>query len=127
MTKIKEKLNVMRLKTFEEIKKHKERARIIKEFKEFLKEYKIVGLTIGFIMGIVSTALVKSLVDNIIMPLTSPIVPTGSWQNATINIWKFSIKLGAFVGELINFLIIAFVIFLIVKFIIRTDKKEEKK
>ena len=46
---------------------------LISEFKEFLYEYKVIGLAIAFIMGVAATSLIKSLVDNIICLLyTSP-------------------------------------------------------
>jgi large-conductance mechanosensitive channel len=44
-------------------------SKLIAEFKEFLEVYKVTGLAVAFIMGVAATALVKSLVDNIIMPL----------------------------------------------------------
>lgn len=46
-----------------------------KEFMDFLNEYKIAGLAIAFIMGVAATSLVKSLVDNIIMPTVTPFIP----------------------------------------------------
>jgi large conductance mechanosensitive channel len=111
---------------FQEVKNKTPHVKIMREFFEFLKEYKVVALAVGFVMGIASTALVKSLVDNIIMPLVNPLVPAGGWQDAILHIWKFEIKWGAFVGELINFMIIAFVIFLIAKFIMREEKVTKK-
>lgn len=88
---------------------------IMREFLEFLKEYKVVALAIAFIMGVASTALVKSLVDNIIMPLITPFIPGGAWKTATLSIGPIVIGWGAFLGECINFIIIAFVIFIIAK------------
>jgi len=126
MEKIKEKLKNVKSKTLERVEQHKQKAKLLKEFKEFLKEYKVVGLAIGFVMGIASTALVKSLVDNVIMPLISPLVPAGKWEEAVLTIWKFNMKWGAFVSELINFLIIAFVVFLIAKFIMKEEKVGKK-
>lgn len=126
MDNIKERLNEAKLKTLEKINKHRHRVKIFKEFVDFLKEYKVIGLAIAFVMGIASTALIKSLVDNIIMPLINPLIPGGGWETAILTIWKFKIGWGAFVGELINFIIIAFVIFLIVKVIIREEKEEKK-
>ena len=99
---------------------------MMKEFLDFLKEYKVVALAIGFVMGLASTTLVKSLVNNIIMPLISPLIPGGTWQTAILTIWKFEIGWGAFIGEVINFITLALVIFLIVKFFIKEAKVAEK-
>ena len=99
---------------------------MIKEFLEFLKEYKVVGLAVAFIMGVASTALIKSLVDNIIMPVITRFIPGGAWKTATFALGKIVIGWGAFVGELINFVIIAFVVFMIAKIVLKEQKVEKK-
>jgi len=95
---------------------------LIKEFMDFLKEYKIVGLAIAFIMGVASTALIKSLVSNIIMPIITPFIPGGAWSTATFAIGPIVIGWGSFLGELINFVIIALVVFLIAKKVMKPKK-----
>ena len=100
--------------------------KIMKEFMDFLKEYKIVGLAIAFVMGAAATALVKSLVDNIIMPMVTPFIPGGAWKTATLSLGPFVIGWGPFLGELINFTIIAFVVFFIAKAIMREEKVSKK-
>ena len=100
--------------------------KIYSEFMEFLKEYKIIGLAIALVIGLASTALIKSLVDNIIMPIITPFIPGGAWQAATFSIWHIVISWGAFLGELINFIIIALVVFLIAKKIIKEEKVTKK-
>jgi len=94
---------------------------IITEFKEFLKEYKIVGLAVAFIMGFASTALIKSLVDNVVMPLVTPFIPGGAWKTAVLTLGPFVFGWGPFLAELINFIIIAFVVFLVVKLLKREN------
>jgi large conductance mechanosensitive channel len=99
---------------------------VVREFKDFLKEYKIVGLAIAFIMGAAATDLVKSLVNNVIMPLITPFIPGGGWQTATFKMGPIVISWGAFLSALINFLILAFVIFLVAKFIFKEEKVTKK-
>ena len=99
---------------------------IIKEFKEFLKEYKVTGLAIAFIMGAAATALVTSLVNNIIMPVITPFVPAGAWQKATFNLGSVVIGWGAFLAALINFIILAFVVFIIAKMVLKEEKVTKK-
>ncbi|MGV8086637.1 MAG: large conductance mechanosensitive channel protein MscL [Candidatus Woesearchaeota archaeon] len=101
-------------------------GRLIREFKEFLHEYKVVGLAVAFIMGVAITALVKSLVDNIIMPIITPFIPGGAWKEATVTLGPVVMKLGAFLGELLNFVIIAFVIFMIAKMVLKEEKVSKK-
>ena len=99
----------------------------IREFKEFLKEYKVIGLAIAVIMALAANTLVKSLVDNIVMPLITPFIPGGAWQTAVWNFWVWSgIGWGAFLSALIQFIILAWVIFLIAKFMLKEDKVSKK-
>ncbi|MEM4239773.1 MAG: MscL family protein [Candidatus Woesearchaeota archaeon] len=100
--------------------------RVVHEFKDFLKEYKIVGLAIAFIMGAAATELVKSLVNNVIMPIITPFIPGGGWQTATFKMGPIVISWGAFLSSLIYFIILAFVIFLIAKFVFREEKVTKK-
>jgi large conductance mechanosensitive channel len=100
--------------------------KIFKEFKEFLQEYKVIPLSIAFIMGVAATALIKSLVDNIIMPLITPFIPGGAWQTATLDLGPIVLSWGAFLGALINFIIIAFVVFLMAKLILKEEKVSKK-
>ena len=99
---------------------------MIKEFMEFLKEYKVIGLAIAFVIGIASKDFIKSLVDNIIMPIITPFIPKGAWETATFSLGPIVIKWGAFLGWLINFAIIALVVFIVAKKILK-EKKVIKK
>jgi large conductance mechanosensitive channel len=99
---------------------------LIGEFKEFLYEYKVIPLAIALIMGIASTAFIKSFVDNIIMPIITPFIPGGAWRTATIDIGPIVLGWGAFLGELINFIIIAFVVFIIAKKVLNEEKVEKR-
>ncbi|HIG97188.1 MAG TPA: MscL family protein [Candidatus Aenigmarchaeota archaeon] len=93
------------------------------EFKEFLQEYKIMALAIAFVMGVAITAVVQSLVNDIIMPIISPLLPGGGWQIATFTIGPIVLKWGSFLGALINFVIIALVIFMMAKMMFKKEKK----
>ena len=100
---------------------------LVKEFKDFLKEYKVIGLAIAVIMAFAANTLVKSLVDNIVMPFITPFIPGGAWQTAVFNIWVWKgIGWGPFLAALIYFIIIAWVIFLIAKFMLREEKVTKK-
>ena len=99
---------------------------MMKEFMEFLREYKVVALASAFIIGVAATALVKSLVDNIIMPVITPFIPGGAWKTATFALGPVVIGWGAFLGEVINFVVIAFVVFMIAKKVMKEDKVAKK-
>jgi large conductance mechanosensitive channel len=99
---------------------------MVQEFKDFLQEYKVMGLAIAFVMGVAITALVNSLVANIVMPIVSVILPKGDWQTLTAAVGPISFGVGAFLAALINFVIIALVVFFMAKFIMG-EKKVAKK
>jgi len=98
----------------------------LSEFMEFLREYNVIALAIAFIMGVAATSLIKSLVDNIIMPAITPFIPGGAWKTATAAIGPIVIGWGAFLGELINFVIIALVVFFVAKKMLKESKVTKK-
>ena len=101
--------------------------RIVQEIKAFLSNYKVHGLEVAFILGLYLGQLVQGLVNDLIMPViglatgstgatiqcgspaAGPFVP--AWQCLTAG----PFMVGAFLGSLITFLIVALVIFIIVK------------
>ncbi len=101
-------------------------AGLIAEFLEFLKEYKVVALAVAFIMGVAATSLVKSLVDNIIMPFVGVLVPSGDWKAATLDLGPVHLGIGPFSAECINFIVVAIVIFMIAKMVMGEEKVEKK-
>jgi len=100
--------------------------KLVSEFREFLQEYKVVGVAVAFIMATATTALVKSLVDNIIMPLLSPLLPGGDWQTAILVAGPFKIGSGPFLSALVNFVILALVVFIIAKAVLKEEKVTKK-
>jgi len=88
---------------------------IFQEFKHFLKEYKVMGLAVAFIMGIYLGGLVQALVGDLVMPIVSIFTPGIQWNQIVFFVGTSEFAIGHFVGTLITFLIIAFVIFLLVK------------
>jgi large conductance mechanosensitive channel len=85
---------------------------ISQEFIAFLKDYKVLGLAVAFIIGVYLGALVKALVTDLILPIVQFALPPGQLIN-TFTVGPFG--LGDFANALLTFIIIAFVIFLIVK------------
>lgn len=82
------------------------------EFKSFLSQYKVLGLAVAFILGVYLGALVKALVTDLILPILQFAMP----PSQSINTYTFyGFGIGDFANALLTFLIVAFVIFLIVK------------
>ena len=99
---------------------------LMQEFKDFLIEYKVIGLAVAFIIGAAATTLVQSLVNDVIMPLIGPLIPGGEWKDAVLNLGPIAIKWGNFLSAVINFIIIAFVVFLIAKIVMKEEKVGKK-
>jgi large conductance mechanosensitive channel len=93
---------------------------------EFLREYKVIGLAIAFIMGLAANQLIMSLVNNIVMPVITFFIPGGEWQTAKLVIGSVVIGWGQFLADVIYFIIVAFVVFLIAKKILREEKVTKK-
>ncbi|MCL5016205.1 MAG: MscL family protein [Patescibacteria group bacterium] len=94
---------------------------MLKEFAKFLKEFNVVSLAIGFVMGTASTSLVGSLVKDVLMPIAAPLMGTESWKDAVWNIGSVHIAIGSFAAEFFNFLILALIIFIIAKKLLRME------
>ena len=68
------------------------------------------------------TKLVTALVADLIMPIIGALIPGGDWREATLNVGSIKFMVGDFAGALIDFIIIAIVIFMIVKNIVKEKK-----
>lgn len=85
-----------------------------KEFKEFAMRGNILDMAVGIIVGAAFTAIVTALVDNIISPLIGLIVRV-NFSDLSANILGVDLKYGAFIMAVLNFVIVAFVLFCIIK------------
>jgi large conductance mechanosensitive channel len=81
------------------------------EFIDFISKYKVMGMAVAFILGLYLGTLVQALVNDLIMPIIELALPGVAWETITIG----PFRIGHFIGSLITFLIVAFVIFLLVK------------
>jgi len=93
------------------------------EFIEFLNKYGIIGLAIGFIIGGAAGNLVSALVADILMPMITFFIPGGGWREAVLNLGPIQLGLGHFVGVLLDFLMIAVVVFILMKQLAKTRLK----
>jgi large conductance mechanosensitive channel len=96
-----------------------------REFKDFAMKGNVMDLAVGVIIGGAFGKIVTSLVDNVIMPVVGLMIGGLNFAALQLQIGKTVIMYGAFLQNVVDFLIIAFVIFLMVKAINRLHKKEE--
>jgi len=86
------------------------------EFMDFLSKYRVMGLAVAFIMGVYLGGLVQALVKDLILPIIGLIIPgLGDLATYEITFAQQIFRVGDFLVALITFIIVAFVIFLIVK------------
>jgi large conductance mechanosensitive channel len=97
----------------------KKAVSLLEEFKNFAFKGNVIDLAVGVIIGGAFGLIVKSLVDNIIMPLVSVVIPVEhGYQDWAIVVNNKTIPYGKFLGDVVNFLILALALyFFIVKFL----------
>ena len=87
----------------------------MKEFKEFISRGNVMDMAVGIIIGGAFTAIVTALVDSILMPIIGAISGGLSVEQMSWKVGEASIGYGAFIQAVINFLLVAWVLFLIIK------------
>ena len=89
------------------------------EFMDFIGKTGVLGLAIGFIMGTYIGKVVSALVSDIIMPIPGALIGGGDWRKAIVTLPAgngINFAVGDFVGVIIDFLIVALIIFFIAKY-----------
>lgn len=98
---------------------------VIQEFKEFAMKGSLVDMAVGIIIGAAVGKMVSTLVDNILMPLIGVFMGGVDFSSLSIQVGEAAIGYGAFIQSLIDFLIVAFVIFMILKAINKMKANQE--
>ena len=81
------------------------------EFKAFLKEYGVIGLALGVIIGGKAGELVTSIVDGLLMPVVGMMLPGGDWEKMAVG----PFKIGIVIAALIKFIVVAYFVFFVSK------------
>ncbi len=97
---------------------------IVGEFKEFISQGSVLDMAVGIIIGAAFTAIVTSLVENIVMPIIGIIIGGLDFSALAVTVGSAEIQYGLFIQAVINFLLIALVIFLLVRSINKLRKQE---
>ena len=93
----------------------KRRKKMIKEFKEFISKGNIMDMAVGIIIGGAFTKIVTALVEAILMPVIGIICGGKSVEDMSVMVGNASIGYGAFLQAIIDFLLVALVLFMILK------------
>ena len=97
---------------------------ILKDFKEFAFQGNLIDLAIAVIFGTAFSAIVTSLVDDIIMPLIGVLMGGTDFSRLSIEVGSATVMYGAFIQTIVDFIIIAVSIFIALRFILRRKKEE---
>ena len=110
------------------VKDRVKKVKIVDEFKTFIARGNVLDLAVGVIIGASFQNLVNSLTDNIISPILGCLSEV-DFNAYSLKIGTLDLKYGAFLTDVINFIIMAFIVFLLVKImnkVLLKPKKEEK-
>ena len=103
-------------------KKKNQKSNMLKEFKEFALKGNIIDMAIGVVIGGAFQKIVNSLVNDIIMPLISILIGKVDFSDMVLTVGNASIKYGSFITTIVDFLIIAFSIFIAIKYFNKLNK-----
>lgn len=99
----------------------------IGEFKEFISKGNVIDMAVGVIIGSAFGKIVTSIVNDILMPLLGIVIGGLDFTNLTLEVKDATINYGIFIQNVVDFLIVAFCIFVFIKLISSFTKKEEAK
>lgn len=101
--------------------------KFFEEFKAFISKGDVVSMAVGLMVGSAFTAIITALNTNILTPLLGIIIGGIDFSKIIFQVGSAKLEVGLFIQAVINFLITAFVLFLVVKFFNSFKKKEEEK
>ena len=90
-----------------------------KEFRDFLLKSNMLTLALAVVIGTAVTKVVQSIVGDLIMPIVGVLTPSGNWRTLTGGFWRFNWTYGNFLGNLLDFSIIALIVFVITKWFVK--------
>lgn len=100
---------------------------MMKEFKEFISRGNVMDMAVGIIIGGAFTAIVSSLVADIITPIIGMLMGGIDFSSLAVTVGSANLTYGNFIQAIINFLLVAWVLFMIVKAMNKMKRQEEEK
>ena len=100
---------------------------MMKEFKEFISRGNVMDMAVGIIIGGAFTAIVSSLVADIITPIIGMLMGGVDFSSLAVTVGSANLTYGNFIQAIIHFLLVAWVLFMIVKAMNKMKRKEEEK
>ena len=108
-----------------------EKKTLLQQFIDFLNTFGVIGLAIAFVIGVAASALVTALVKDIVNPLIGLVLPSGNLETLEVSVSSLSGKASTFlygdlISNIINFLVIAFIVFVAYKQLSKHGLVEDK-
>lgn len=103
-------------------------AKLVQEFKDFAMRGNVIDMAVGVIIGGAFGKIVSSLVDDMLMPLIGTLTGGINFTELSVNVGDAQIKYGMFLQNILDFIIVAFCVFMMIKGInsLAKKKKEEE-
>ena len=102
------------------------KSTFLTEFKTFIARGNVMDLAVGVIIGGAFSSITTSLVNDIVMPLLGILTGSISFADLSVSIGSATVMYGNFIQAILNFLIMAFVVFCLVKTVNRLSRKKEE-
>jgi large conductance mechanosensitive channel len=99
---------------------------MVSEFRDFAIRGSLIDMAVGIIIGAATGKMVSTLVENILMPIIGVFMGGVNFQDLSIKVGDAAIGYGAFIQSMIDFIIIAFVVFMILKAITKMKESAAK-
>ena len=96
--------------------------KVLKEFKEFINKGNVVDLAVAVVIGGAFGKIVSAIVADLVMPLVNAVMPQGDWRKWEVTPLHF--RVGDFLGTLVDFTIVAFVIFIVMVKLVGTVNRK---
>jgi len=97
------------------------------EFLDFLKNYKVIELAIGVVIGSAVKDLVTSIAEDLIMPIIGIFTPSGSWKDLVFTVMGSQFKIGNLISATLDFVIVAVIVFIVIKKILKIEDETKLK
>ncbi len=97
--------------------------KLLKEFKEFVAKGSVVDLAVAVVIGAAFGKIVSAFVADLVMPLVNAVTPGGDWRKLELTPLHF--KVGDFIGTVLDFLIVAAVVFIVIQKMMGALKKPQ--
>ncbi len=97
------------------------------DFRQFLKQYSVIGLAIAVVMGTAVNSLVQAFVQGIVTPFIGLLLPNEKFQNLIVHVRGVDFRFGDVISATLHFVIIALLIYVVVKKLLRQEELLEKK